>query len=178
MLHRSVGDANRLLDGGELAGVLDLAQPLDEPARGRPLDPGGGLLPLLVGFDGDVVALDPHPPGAHLLQPLGEHRLDAIGHLGEGEIGRLLAHLLIVAKVGGQEGLVLGDDQHPGRPGEPAEVAAVLGLGDEKGVESPLGDQPSQAIHALVHRCCSYALQDLDTVRNVRLPEGPHRPAL
>src|SRR5690349_23763270 len=67
------------------------------------------------------------------------------------EVGRLGSALLVVAKVGRNDCISRRDEQVAGGPGEAAQVATVLRVGDERAIELMLLERCAKARYACLH---------------------------
>ena len=139
---RFVGNGDGLPQQGQFGLVLEPAVVLHDVAGGHQGRVGQARLEVFVIGVEQVVGLEAHPPcaqSAELLDqrrdhpPLAQHDLHAL---------HLVPGLDVVAGVGDQLHPVGGNDQQPGAvqrrgvlAGEAAQVAAVVGVGHQEGVQ-------------------------------------------
>ncbi|NCL76872.1 hypothetical protein AIIKEEIJ_04358 [Rhodococcus sp. YH1] len=144
---RPVRGGARRLQQPDLVFVLDHAQLLDQPGRGREGERAAQPRPAHVLFDGGDVALEA-PPGR---RGRGTDQVIGAGAGDPGpQVGHLRGDLGEVAAVGAHDGaglvgvVVGGDEQRGVRTGEAGEVADVEQVRHQERIEVPVGEQPAQ----------------------------------
>ena len=93
----------------------------------------------------NAIFLPPSPPNSG-----GSHASNPPTVLCSRKSGRLRGALLVVAEVGRDDGVVAGDQQVAGRPGEAAEVAPVLRVRDQRAVEFVLLEACAGVVRSVV----------------------------
>ena len=147
---RLVGDGRGPLHPGHLAGVLDQAQALDHPPGGDQLGPSKSSSQDALARPGDVVRLQAHRPTApaarHQRLPLDLHPADAVSTSAPTPAaGQLLGAWVRYRPSVVSRARVPGDQQQPGRAGEPGQPPDVGRRGHQQARRRPPSSGPAVA---------------------------------
>jgi len=118
--HGGIRNPDGLLDGSDLACLLHGAEFLHDAAGGHQFDTLHGLHPLIVGLYGHILALKGNALEAKGRQLRRQHTWHLLRNLHELKVRSLLAHLLIVAEIGGEARYLWGDNEDACRASKPA----------------------------------------------------------
>jgi len=103
---------DRLAQGGYLVLILDGSQPGDDPFGRKPLHIGHGVHPGPRSCKRDVVRFKRHTPGCSPSNEVRQHSGEIALDGNKLKVRTLLAHLLEVAEVGGDQRAISGDQQY------------------------------------------------------------------
>ena len=140
LINRLVRDADSFGEQREFVRILKYTQLFNDAGGGYEFRFVGVLRFLdcfqecLMAGDGYILAFEAYALDAMFGRPFGEPAEPALGAV-DVEVGRLIARLLDVAKVGGERGFVAGYQKPAGRAGEAGHVAAVFRRCNEDAVQ-------------------------------------------